>query len=47
MKDLGALMKQAQAMQQKLQEAQAKLAETLVERCRLYADSADQQLPRL
>ena len=31
MKDLGALMKQAQAMQQKLQEAQAKLAETLVE----------------
>jgi hypothetical protein len=23
------------------------LAETLVERCRLYADSADQQLPRL
>jgi len=31
MKDLGALMKQAQAMQQKLQEAQARLAETLVE----------------
>src|ERR1700743_2353393 len=31
MKDLGALMKQAQAMQQKLQEAQAKLAETVVE----------------
>jgi hypothetical protein len=31
MKDLGALMKQAQAMQQKLQDAQAKLAETLVE----------------
>ncbi len=31
MKDLGALMKQAQAMQQKLQEAQAKLAATLVE----------------
>ena len=31
MKDLGALMKQAQAMQQKLQEAQAKLAETLVD----------------
>ena len=31
MKDLGSLMKQAQAMQQKLQEAQAKLAETLVE----------------
>lgn len=31
MKDLGALMKQAQAMQQKLQEAQAKLAETEVE----------------
>jgi hypothetical protein len=28
MKDLGALMKQAQAMQQKLTEAQAKLAET-------------------
>ena len=27
MKDLGALMKQAQAMQQKLTEAQAKLAE--------------------
>ncbi len=31
MKDLGSLMKQAQAMQQKLQEAQAKLAATLVE----------------
>ena len=31
MKDLGSLMKQAQAMQQKLQEAQAKLAETMVE----------------
>ena len=31
MKDLGSLMKQAQAMQQKLQEAQAKLAETSVE----------------
>jgi DNA-binding YbaB/EbfC family protein len=31
MKDLGALMKQAQAMQQKLQEAQAKLAETSVD----------------
>ena len=31
MKDLGALMKQAQAMQQKLQEAQAKLAETEVD----------------
>lgn len=31
MKDLGALMKQAQAMQQKLQQAQAKLAETAVE----------------
>ncbi|MDR3514141.1 MAG: YbaB/EbfC family nucleoid-associated protein [Caulobacteraceae bacterium] len=31
MKDLGALMKQAQAMQQKLQDAQAKLAETVVE----------------
>lgn len=30
MKDLGALMKQAQAMQQKLQVAQAKLAETAV-----------------
>src|SRR5580658_5437924 len=28
MKDLSSLMKQAQAMQQKLQEAQAKLAET-------------------
>jgi hypothetical protein len=31
MKDLGSLMKQAQAMQQKLQEAQARLAETVVE----------------
>jgi hypothetical protein len=31
MKDLGALMKQAQAMQTKLQEAQARLAETVVE----------------
>ena len=31
MKDLGSLMKQAQAMQEKLQEAQAKLAETVVE----------------
>ena len=31
MKDLGSLMKQAQAMQAKLQEAQAKLAETQVE----------------
>ena len=31
MKDLGGLMKQAQAMQQKLQEAQARLAETSVE----------------
>lgn len=31
MKDLGSLMKQAQAMQQKLQEAQAKLAEAEVE----------------
>ncbi len=31
MKDLGSLMKQAQAMQQKLQEAQARLASTLVE----------------
>ena len=30
MKDLGSLMKQAQAMQQKLQDAQAKLAETEV-----------------
>jgi hypothetical protein len=29
MKDLGALMKQAQAMQSKLQEAQARLAETV------------------
>lgn len=31
MKDLGALMKQAEAMQRKLQEAQARLAETVVE----------------
>src|SRR5215469_13946711 len=31
MKDLGALMKQAQAMQTKLQEAQARLADTVVE----------------
>jgi len=31
MKDLGALMKQAQAMQTKLQEAQARLAETVTE----------------
>ncbi len=31
MKDLGSLMKQAQAMQQKLQEAQARLAETEIE----------------
>ncbi len=31
MKDLGSLMKQAQAMQEKLQAAQARLAETLVE----------------
>jgi DNA-binding YbaB/EbfC family protein len=31
MKDLGALMKQAQAMQSKLQEAQARLAETVTE----------------
>ena len=31
MKDLGSLMKQAQAMQQKLQEAQARLAETEVD----------------
>jgi DNA-binding YbaB/EbfC family protein len=31
MKDLGGLMKQAQAMQQKLGEAQARLAETVVE----------------
>ncbi len=31
MKDLGALMKQAQAMQQKLTEAQARLAETTVD----------------
>ena len=31
MKDLGGLMKQAQAMQQKLQDAQARLAESTVE----------------
>ena len=31
MKDLGSLMKQAQAMQQKLQEAQGRLAATVVE----------------
>ena len=31
MKDLSALMKQAQAMQEKLQDAQARLAETVVE----------------
>ena len=31
MKDLGALMKQAQAMQSKLQEAQARMAETVIE----------------
>ena len=31
MKDLGGLMKQAQEMQQKLADAQARLAETLVE----------------
>jgi DNA-binding YbaB/EbfC family protein len=31
MKDLGGLMKQAQAMQQKLQEAQGRLAQTLVD----------------
>ena len=31
MKDLGSLMKQAQAMQQKLQEAQEQLAQTRVE----------------
>ena len=31
MKDLGSLMKQAQAMQSKLQEAQARLAETVVQ----------------
>ena len=31
MKDLGSLMKQAQAMQSKLQEAQARLAETSIE----------------
>jgi hypothetical protein len=31
MKDMSAIMKQAQAMQQKLQDAQARLAETTVE----------------
>jgi DNA-binding YbaB/EbfC family protein len=31
MKDLGALMKQAQAMQQKLQDAQARLAQTRID----------------
>ncbi len=31
MKDLGSLMKQAQAMQEKLQEAQGKLAATLID----------------
>ena len=31
MKDIGSLMKQAQAMQQKLADAQAKLAETVVD----------------
>ncbi len=31
MKDLGSLMKQAQAMQEKLQDAQAKLAATLID----------------
>ena len=31
MKDIGALMKQAQAMQQKLADAQAKLAELVIE----------------
>ena len=31
MKDLGSLMKQAQAMQQKLQDAQARLAQTVIE----------------
>jgi DNA-binding YbaB/EbfC family protein len=31
MKDMGAMMRQAQAMQQKLAEAQAQLAETVVE----------------
>ena len=31
MKDIGSLMKQAQGLQQKLQDAQAKLAETAVE----------------
>ena len=31
MKDLGSLMKQAQAMQEKLQDAQARLASTVIE----------------
>ena len=31
MKDIGQLMKQAQAMQEKLQEAQARMAETVVD----------------
>ena len=31
MKDLGSLMKQAQAMQQKLQDAQTRLAQTVIE----------------
>jgi DNA-binding YbaB/EbfC family protein len=31
MKDMGSIMKQAQAMQQKLQDAQARLAEVVVE----------------
>jgi hypothetical protein len=31
MKDLGSLMKQAQAMQSKLQEAQARMAETVIQ----------------
>jgi DNA-binding protein YbaB len=31
MKDLGSLMKQAQAMQQKLQEAQARFAESVAQ----------------
>ena len=31
MKDLGSLMKQAQAMQQKLQDAQARMASTVIE----------------
>ena len=31
MKDLGSLMKQAQAMQHKLQDAQARLAQTVIE----------------